>query len=94
VAADFVYFNFIATTWPRWITIVATIVGAAGLYGLWEEHVNLGQQSRDSCYAPKLGPSPTSAWLVRCDPQLAGATYGEVLLAFAGLASSHSAVLK
>ncbi|MGB8631278.1 MAG: hypothetical protein WCD69_18155 [Xanthobacteraceae bacterium] len=43
----FVYFNFIDATWPRWITIVAIIVGAAGVYWLWEEHVNLGQQPRD-----------------------------------------------
>ena len=35
-----VYFYFIDTTWPLWITIVASIVGAAGLYWLWEEHVN------------------------------------------------------
>jgi protein-S-isoprenylcysteine O-methyltransferase Ste14 len=42
-----VYFYFIDTTWPRWITIVPIIVGAAGLYWLWEEHVNLGQQSGD-----------------------------------------------
>ena len=42
-----VYFHFIDTTWPRWITIAASIVGAAGLYWLWEEHANLGQQSRD-----------------------------------------------
>ena len=46
-AGGFVYFNFIDATWPRWITIVAIIVGAAGLYWLWEEHVNLGQQQRD-----------------------------------------------
>jgi protein-S-isoprenylcysteine O-methyltransferase Ste14 len=43
----FVYFNFIDATWPRWITIVAIIVGAAGVYWLWEEHANLGQQPRD-----------------------------------------------
>jgi protein-S-isoprenylcysteine O-methyltransferase Ste14 len=42
-----VYFYFIDTTWPLWITIVASIVGASGLYWLWEEYVNLGQQPRD-----------------------------------------------
>jgi hypothetical protein len=26
------YFYFIDATWPLWITIVASIVGAAGLY--------------------------------------------------------------
>ena len=42
-----VYFYFIDTTWPLWITIVASIVGASGLYWLWEEYVNVGQQSKD-----------------------------------------------
>ena len=42
-----VYFYFIDTTWPLRITIVASIVGASGLYWLWDEYVNLGQQPRD-----------------------------------------------
>jgi protein-S-isoprenylcysteine O-methyltransferase Ste14 len=42
-----VYFYFIDTTWPLWITIVASIVGASGLYWLWEEYVNVGQQPWD-----------------------------------------------
>ena len=42
-----VYFYFIDTTWPLWITIVSGIVGASGLYWLWEEYVNVGQQPRD-----------------------------------------------
>ena len=42
-----VYFYFIDTTWPLWITIVSSIVGASGLYWLWEEYVNVGQQPRD-----------------------------------------------
>jgi len=43
----FVYFYFIDTNWPRWITVVAAIVGGAGLYWLWEEYVNLGQRSKN-----------------------------------------------
>jgi len=42
-----VYFYFIDTTWPLWITIVASIIGASGLYWLWEEHVNVRQQPWD-----------------------------------------------
>lgn len=41
----FVYFYFIDATWPRWILIAAIIVGAAGLYWLWDEHVNVGKRS-------------------------------------------------
>jgi protein-S-isoprenylcysteine O-methyltransferase Ste14 len=36
-----VYFYFIDPIWPRWIIIAAIIVGAAGLYWLWDEHVNV-----------------------------------------------------
>lgn len=43
----FVYFYFIDTTWPRWITIATGIVGAAGLYWLWDEHINVGRQSNN-----------------------------------------------
>src|SRR5271156_37124 len=43
----FIYFYFIDTAWPRWITVAAGIVGAAGVYWLWEEHVNLGQHSKN-----------------------------------------------
>ena len=41
----FVYFFFIDTTWPTWITVAAAIVGGAGLYRLWEEYVNKGERS-------------------------------------------------
>jgi hypothetical protein len=41
----FVYFYFMDTTWPRWILIAAIIVGVAGLYWLWDEHVNVGKRS-------------------------------------------------
>jgi protein-S-isoprenylcysteine O-methyltransferase Ste14 len=41
------YFYFIDPTWPRWIIIAALIVGAAGLYWLWDEHVNVGERHKD-----------------------------------------------
>jgi protein-S-isoprenylcysteine O-methyltransferase Ste14 len=46
-AAGFVYFFFIDTAWPRWVVVAAIIVGAAGAYWLWDEHVNVGERSRD-----------------------------------------------
>jgi hypothetical protein len=63
--------TLVDTTWPRWITIVAIIVGAAGLYWLWEEHVNLGQQSRDRCpsrpsYSPATRPGGSQPTLPSC----------------------------
>ena len=42
-----VYVYFIDTSLPRWVTVAAAIVGAAGLYWLWEEYINVGQQSED-----------------------------------------------
>ena len=42
-----VYFYFIDTSWPWGMTVAAVIVGAAGLYWLWEEYINVGQQSKD-----------------------------------------------
>jgi hypothetical protein len=42
-----VYVYFIDTFLPRWVTVVAAIVGAAGLYWLWEEYINVGQKSED-----------------------------------------------
>ena len=41
------YFYFIDPSWPRWIVIAAIIVGAAGLYWLWDEHVNVGERHKD-----------------------------------------------
>jgi len=35
-----VYFYFIAATWNGWMTAAAAIVGFAGLYWLWDEHIN------------------------------------------------------
>jgi hypothetical protein len=43
----FVYFYFIDTSWPRAMTVAAGIVGAAGLYWLWDEYINLRHQSGD-----------------------------------------------
>ena len=42
-----VYFYFIDTSWPRGMTVAAGVVGAAGLYWLWDEYINVGQQSKD-----------------------------------------------
>jgi hypothetical protein len=42
-----VYVYFIDTSLPRWVTVAAAIVGAAGLYWLWEEYINVGQKSED-----------------------------------------------
>ena len=41
------YFYFIDPSWPRWNIIAALIVGAAGLYWLWDEHVNVGERHKD-----------------------------------------------
>ena len=38
------YFYFIDTSWPWEMRVAAGIVGVAGLYWLWEEHVNVGQR--------------------------------------------------
>jgi hypothetical protein len=42
----FVYFYFI-DTWPWGMKVAAVTVGAAGLYWLWEEHVNVGEKGED-----------------------------------------------
>jgi hypothetical protein len=42
-----VYFYLIDTSWPRGMTVAAAIVGAAGLHWLWDEYINVGQQSED-----------------------------------------------
>jgi hypothetical protein len=43
----FVYFYFIDVSWPWGVTVAAGVVGLAGLYWLWDEHVNVGQQRED-----------------------------------------------
>lgn len=43
----FVYFYFINTTWPRWNVMAAIVVGAAGLYWLWDEHLNAVSRSKN-----------------------------------------------
>jgi hypothetical protein len=40
--SGFVYFYFIAATRNGWLALAAGIVGAAGLYWLWDEHINVG----------------------------------------------------
>lgn len=42
----FVYFQFVNESWPWGLKVAAAVVGFAGLYWLWEEHVNVSQQSR------------------------------------------------
>ena len=43
----FAYFYFSNASGPWGIKAAAAIVGFAGLYWLWEEHVNVGQQGKD-----------------------------------------------
>jgi hypothetical protein len=38
----FVYFYFVAITWNGWMALASAIVGCAGLYWLWDEHINAG----------------------------------------------------
>jgi hypothetical protein len=38
----FAYFYFTNGSWPWGIKVAAATVGCAGLYWLWEEHVNVG----------------------------------------------------
>jgi hypothetical protein len=38
----FIYFYFIAATWNTWMVVASGIVGFAGLYWLWDEHINAG----------------------------------------------------
>lgn len=40
-----VYFYFIATTWNQALAIAAGVVAAAGLYWLWDEHINAGPRT-------------------------------------------------
>ena len=36
------YFYFLTATPDGWMALAAGIVGAAGLYWLWDEHINAG----------------------------------------------------
>jgi hypothetical protein len=38
-----VYFYFITATLNGWMALAAGVVGAAGLYWLWDEHINAGR---------------------------------------------------
>jgi hypothetical protein len=42
--AGLVYFYFIAADWNPWMAAGACIVGFAGLYWLWDEHINAGSR--------------------------------------------------
>lgn len=37
-----VYFYFLTTTWNRGLAVAAGIVAFAGIYWLWDEHINAG----------------------------------------------------
>jgi hypothetical protein len=39
---ELAYFYFIAATRNGWLALAAGIVGSAGLYWLWDEHINTG----------------------------------------------------
>lgn len=43
----FTYFWFIDPSWPLGMKVAAGVVGSAGLYWLWEEHVNVRQKGGD-----------------------------------------------
>ena len=40
----FAYFYFLDASWPWGMKVACGIVGAAGLYWLWEEYVNAGER--------------------------------------------------
>jgi hypothetical protein len=40
-AGGLIYFYFIAA-WNGWMALAAGVVCAAGLYWLWDEHINVG----------------------------------------------------
>jgi len=39
------YFYFIADNWSPWLATAAGMVGFAGLYWLWDEHINAGPRT-------------------------------------------------
>ncbi len=43
----FAYFYLNNTSWPWGMKVAAAIVGGAGLYWLWDEHINVGQRTED-----------------------------------------------
>ena len=43
--AGLVYFYFISDTWSPWLAAAAGLVGFAGLYWLWDEHINAGPRA-------------------------------------------------
>lgn len=43
----FAYFWLIDPSWPLGLKVAAAIVGSAGIYWLWEEHVNVTPKEWD-----------------------------------------------
>ena len=39
-----VYFYFVEAARNGWMSLAAGVVGAAGLYWLWDEHINAGRR--------------------------------------------------
>ena len=67
------YFYFIAATPNGWFALAAGIVGSAGLYWLWDEHINTGprpgelKRCPETQKAKKTGPykKRTVEWVNR-----------------------------
>ena len=47
------YFYFIAATRNGWLALAAGIVGSAGLYWLWDEHINTGPSTGELKRCPE-----------------------------------------
>jgi hypothetical protein len=43
----FAYFYFNNASWPWGIKVASAMVGFAGLYWLWDEHINVGHHGKD-----------------------------------------------
>jgi hypothetical protein len=58
--AGLVYFYFISDTWSPWLAAAAGLVGFAGLYWLWDEHINAcGARFDDIGCRRSAGPRPS-----------------------------------
>ena len=42
----FAYFYFNYASWPWGIKVASAMVGFAGLYWLWDEHINVGHHGK------------------------------------------------
>jgi hypothetical protein len=63
-----VYFYFITGTSNGWMALAAAIVGAAGLYWLWDEHINARADRR----VETMPRDPAGASLLTRDERPAG----------------------